>query len=216
MEYEIIATGSSGNCVMINGCIAVDMGVPFKALKGIYRDLKLVLLTHIHSDHFKKATVKRLAKERPSLRFACCEWLLDLTLACGVDKRNIDVLEIGKKYDYKAFCVAPVLLYHDVPNCGYRIYFGREKLFYATDTRTLNGITAKGYDLYMLESNYEKREIRERIENKQKQGLYAYEITVPDRHLSFEQANDFLLSNMGENSKYVFLHEHADKGGGFG
>lgn len=216
MNYEIIATGSSGNCVIVNGCIAVDMGVSFKALKGVYKGLKLVLLTHIHSDHFKKATVKRLAKERPSLRFACCEWLLDLTLACGVDKRNIDVLEIGKKYDYKAFCVAPVLLYHDVPNCGYRIYFGREKLFYATDTRTLNGITAKGYDLYMLESNYEKREIRERIENKQKQGLYAYEITVPDRHLSFEQANDFLLSNMGENSKYVFLHEHADKGGGFG
>ena len=99
MEYEIIATGSSGNCVMINGCIAVDMGVPFKALKGIYRDLKLVLLTHIHSDHFKKETVKRLAKERPCLRFACCEWLLDAALACGVDKHNIDVLEIGKKYD---------------------------------------------------------------------------------------------------------------------
>lgn len=207
----MIATGSSGNCVIVNGCIAVDMGVSFKALKGVYKGLKLVLLTHIHSDHFKKATVKRLAKERPSLRFACCDWLYDPTLDCGVDKRNIDVLEIGKKYDYKAFCVAPVLLYHDVPNCGYRIYFGREKLFYATDTCTLNGITAKGYDLYMLESNYEKREIRERIENKQKQGLYAYEITVPDRHLSFEQANDFLVENMGKHSEFVYLHQH--KGG---
>lgn len=210
MNYEIIATGSSGNCVIVNGCIAVDMGVSFKALKGVYKGLKLVLLTHIHSDHFKKATVKRLAKERPSLRFACCDWLYDPTLDCGVDKRNIDVLEIGKKYDYKAFCVAPVLLYHDVPNCGYRIYFGGEKMFYATDTRTLDGITAKDYDLYMVESNYGEREIRERIESKREQDIYAYEMTVPDRHLSYEQANDFLIGNMGKHSEYVYLHQHKD------
>ncbi len=210
MEYEIIATGSSGNCVMINGCIAVDMGVPFKALKGIYKRLKLVLLTHIHSDHFKKATVKRLAKERPCLRFACCEWLLDAALACGVDKHNIDVLEIGKKYDYKAFQVSPVLLYHNVPNCGYRIYFGTEKLFYATDTAHLDGIKAKDYDLYMVEANYGENDIRERIENKREQDMYAYEANVPGRHLSFEQANDFLIENMGKRSDFVYLHQHKD------
>ena len=210
MEYEIIATGSSGNCVMINGCIAVDMGVPFKALKCIYRDLKLVLLTHIHSDHFKKATVKRLAKERPCLRFACCEWLLDAALACGVDKHNIDVLDIGKKYDYKAFQVSPVLLYHNVPNCGYRIYFGMEKLFYATDTAHLDGIKAKDYDLYMVEANYGENDIRERIENKREQDMYAYEANVLGRHLSFEQANDFLIENMGKRSDFVYLHQHKD------
>ena len=211
MNYEIIATGSSGNCVIVNGCIAVDMGVPFKALKSIYKDLKLVLLTHIHSDHFKKATVKRLARERPSLRFACCDWLYDSALKCGVSKRNIDVLEIGKKYDYKAFCVSPVLLYHDVPNCGYRVYFGSEKLFYATDTRTLDGIGAKGYDLYMVESNYKEQEIKKRMEAKQEQGLYAYETTVPGRHLSYEQANDFLVENMGKHSEFVYLHQHKDR-----
>lgn len=212
MNYEIIATGSDGNCVIINDCVAIDMGVPFKALKEQYKRLKLVLFTHVHTDHLRKSTVKRMAAERPSLRFACCEWLFNTLLDCGVDPGNIDVLEVGKKYDYKVFQVSPVLLYHDVPNCGYRLYFGGEKLFYATDTAHLEGITANGYDLYMLESNYTEAEIKSRIESKIKNGLYSYELTVPDRHLSFEQANDFLVENMGKQSAFVYLHQHKGVG----
>lgn len=49
MQYEVIATGSRGNCVVLNNSIAIDMGVPFKALSNIYKKLNLVLLTHIHS-----------------------------------------------------------------------------------------------------------------------------------------------------------------------
>ena len=49
VEYEIIATGSSGNCVIVNKFIAIDMGVTFKAIKKHVPNLKLVLLTHIHS-----------------------------------------------------------------------------------------------------------------------------------------------------------------------
>lgn len=49
MEYEIIATGSTGNAVVLNKNILIDVGVSFKALKNVYKDLQLVLLTHIHS-----------------------------------------------------------------------------------------------------------------------------------------------------------------------
>ena len=49
MKYDVIATGSSGNCIIINDEIALDMGVSFKQLKSIYKKLKIVLLTHIHS-----------------------------------------------------------------------------------------------------------------------------------------------------------------------
>ena len=45
MKYNIIATGSTGNCVIVNDVIAVDMGVSFKALKDVYKQLQLVLLT---------------------------------------------------------------------------------------------------------------------------------------------------------------------------
>ena len=40
----------------------------------------------------------------------------------------------------------PIKLYHDVPNCGYRIFINDKKIIYMTDTKTLEGITAKNYD----------------------------------------------------------------------
>ena len=48
MNYEVLATGSTGNCVILNGAIAIDIGVPFKKVKPYAKDLLLVLLTHVH------------------------------------------------------------------------------------------------------------------------------------------------------------------------
>lgn len=212
MEYDVIGTGSSGNAVVLNGSVLIDCGVPFKAIKDVAGNLKAVLMTHCHTDHLKPSTVRKLAGLRPDLRFCCCAWLVFDLIDCGVPARNISVVEIGKKYEFDGFSVSPVLLYHNVPNCGYRIYMDGERAFYATDTAHLDGITAKGYDLYLIESNYGEEEIKERIRAKLENHEYCYEWNVPDRHLSFEQANEFLLANMGENSGYIFLHEHKERG----
>lgn len=211
MRYNIIATGSQGNALVLEESILIDCGVTFKALKEVYKDLKIVLLTHEHGDHFNKTTLKRLAKERPTLRFACCNWLVRYLVDLGIPKQNIDVLEIGKIYDYKAFKVSPIRLYHNVPNCGYRIFIGQEKAIYATDTGHLNGITAKGYDLYLIEANYTEEDLEERIIAKTSAGQYSYELYVADRHLAKEQADEWLQKNMGANSSYEYLHGHVDK-----
>lgn len=211
MNYKIISSCSTGNAVIIKDIILIDCGVTYKKLKDDYKKIKLVLLTHIHSDHFKRETIKKLAQERPTLRFACCEWLLEPLLECGVNRKNIDVLEIGTKYDYKLFKVIPIKLYHDVPQCGYRILFDNYKIIYATDTRTLEGITAKNYDLYLIEGNYEDKEIEERIRKKQEIQQYCYEYRARNTHLSKGQASDFLLNNMGDKSEYVFMHEHIER-----
>lgn len=211
MNYNIISTGSQGNAVVVNNHILIDCGVTFKALKGVYKDLQIVLLTHIHTDHFKPQTIKRLAEERPTLRFGCCEWLVNDLVEAGVPKRSIDVFEIGKIYDYKAFKVLPIKLYHNVPNCGYRIFANGEKAIYATDTEHLQGITAKDYDLYMIEANYTDEDLQERINAKLEAGEYSYELNVASRHLSHEQASEWLMENMSFHSEYVFLHGHKDK-----
>ena len=211
MNYKIVASCSSGNAVIIKDIILIDCGVTFKRLEKHYKKLKIVLLTHIHGDHFKKATIKKLAQERPTLRFACCEWLLKPLLECGVDRKNIDVLQIGTRYDYKLFKIIPIKLYHDVPQCGYRVLFDDYKVIYATDTKTLEGITAKNYDLYLIEGNYEDEELEERIRKKQEIQQYCYEYRARYTHLSKGQASDFLLKNMGDNSEYVFMHEHVER-----
>lgn len=211
MNYKIISSCSTGNATIIRDIILIDCGVTFKKLEKYYKQLKIVLLTHIHSDHFKKETIKKLAQERPTLRFACCEWLLRPLLECGVLRKNIDVLQIGTRYDYKLFKIVPIKLYHDVPQCGYRVLFDDYKVIYMTDTRTVEGIVAKNYDLYLVEGNYEEEELEQRIKQKQEEGLYYYESRVRNTHLSKGQATDFLLNNMGENSKYVFMHEHVER-----
>lgn len=211
MNYKIISSCSTGNAIILRDVILVDCGVTFKGLERYYKNLKLVLLTHIHSDHFKKETIRKLAKERPTLRFACCEWLLKPLLDCGVSRKNIDVLEIGIRYDYKLFKIVPIRLYHDVPQCGYRILFDDYRVIYMTDTNTVDGIVAKNYDLYLIEANYDEDEIQERIKQKQQECKYVYEFRAKENHLSRGQASEFLLENMGENSEYVFMHEHVER-----
>lgn len=210
MNYNIIATGSDGNAVVINDCILIDCGVPMKALNTVKKDLKIVLLTHIHSDHFNKATIRTLAAERPTLRFACCEWLTAKLIKCGVSALNIDQLQVGKLYNYGSFKISPIQLYHDTDNCGWRIFSGAEKAVYITDTSTVQGISAKNYDLYLVEANYSEDEIQERIRTKKTLGQYIYEYRVLRTHLSKEECDQWLLENIGENSEYVYIHQHRE------
>ena len=209
--YNIISTGSSGNAVILNNNILIDCGVSLKALSDVKKQIKIVLLTHVHSDHFNKTTIRNLAAERPILRFACCEWLVQDLLACGVSERNIDVMQIGKIYNYGVFKVSPIKLYHDVPQCGWRVFIGNEKAIYMTDTATLDGISAKDYDLYLVEANYISEEIQKKIKEKQESGQYAYEYRVLKTHLSKEKCDEWLLENMSEHSEYVYMHQHQDR-----
>ena len=96
--YNIIATGSKGNAVVIEHEILIDCGVPFKALTAEWKTLKLVLLTHIHCDHFQPSTLRLLASNRPTLRFACCDWLCKPLVDAGVPISQIDVLTPGTMY----------------------------------------------------------------------------------------------------------------------
>jgi ribonuclease BN (tRNA processing enzyme) len=212
MNYNIISTGSKGNAIVLNNIILLDCGVPFRELKDVYKDLKIVLLTHSHGDHFNKITIRKLAKERPTLRFACCKWLAAELLKCGVSVHNIDLLEIGRIYDYSTFKVSPVKLYHDVDNAGWRVFMNAEKAIYMTDTVTLEGITAKNYDLYLIEANYITEELEERIRSKEAAGEFVYEYRVRNVHLSKEKADEWLLENIGENSEAIYIHQHIEKG----
>lgn len=212
ISYNIIATGSQGNAVIIGGQILVDCGVPFKTIEPYLRQISLVLLTHIHSDHYNPATVRAMAHQKPLLRIAGCRWMMKPLIDAGVRASQVDMMDCDAIYDYREFEVGPVMLNHDVPNCGYKLLFKGGKAFYATDTFSLNGISAPNYDLYLIESNYTDEDIRRRMSEKKVDGGYLYEQRVIKTHLSKQKADDFIFRNIGANGRYVYLHQHNPEG----
>ena len=95
VPYEVLATGSTGNAVVIDGQILVDCGVRYKVVKPVAKALRLVLLTHWHGDHFRKSTLHALAADRPALRLGCCPWLVPplarTVVAAGADGLMVEV-----------------------------------------------------------------------------------------------------------------------------
>ena len=216
MICDVIATGSQGNAVALDDKILIDCGVPYKRIDHIVPTLQLVLLTHRHADHFNPATIKRLHKERPTLRFGCGDWMVPYLLEAGVSPLVIDIYRVpvgyAPIYKYLAgdIIVQPVLLFHDVPNCGYRINIGQKRVLYATDTSTLDHVNAKAFDLYLIEANHTEDEIADRIQRKQDAGEYVYEHRVERTHLSRESADAWLAMNAGRNSEIIYLHQHKE------
>ena len=214
MDYCVIATGSTGNSVLVEKHILIDAGVPYKKIEPYINDIKLVLLTHEHSDHFRASTVRRMALEKPLLRFGCGPFLAPLLVKAGVPKQQIDMMQPKMLYGYGICNVIPVELVHDVPNYGYKLHFDKGKVFYATDTGSLSGVSAKGYDLYLVESNYDDAELKARMDAKIEVGVYPYEKRAMKYHLSRQKCDNWLYKNMGRNSEYVYLHCHVDRGDG--
>lgn len=197
ISYKIIATGSNGNAILYD-YVLVDCGIPFSKLKPYVNQIKIVLLTHEHKDHFNLKSIQELSK---TAKIICCKWL---------SKKLGDiphtVLETNIWYSLGSVKISPFILYHDVENCGWRIDFGNNKVFHATDTRTLEGIKAKGYDLYGIEFNYDEVSIYDVIDNKIKNNEFAYELGAIESHLSFQQAEAFIELNRKESSKVLKLH----------
>ena len=212
IPYQIISTGSIGNAVVLNNNILIDCGVPYKKIEPYVKDIRLVLLTHEHGDHFNTKTILKIHKERPTVRFGCGRWLLPKLIELGVSPLSIDIYDAGKSYGYKYFSITPFELVHNVRNMGYKIHLPEgKKVLYATDTGSMIGIEAKGYDLYFVEANYEDEEIKQRIAEKKKAGLYSYEEHAIHNHLSRARCDDWLYANMGNHSEYIYMHQHVSR-----
>ena len=207
--YKIIATGSKGNSVLIFGSILVDVGVPFKMIKDIVYDLKLITWSHCHGDHFNPATIKKIISMRPTIRVAVCQHEAQRAISCGA--KNIDILEHGSWYDYGEFQVATFKTYHDAPSNGYRFKNEDYKIFFATDTAHLDGISAKNYTHYLCESNYNEETVYDIINDIEAKGGFAHQRGSINSHLSEQQARDFVYKNGNENSIIVPLHESQSK-----
>lgn len=49
MPYEIILSGSQGNCIVLNNNIILDVGVPYKKIEQRLKNIKVIFISHRHT-----------------------------------------------------------------------------------------------------------------------------------------------------------------------
>jgi ribonuclease BN (tRNA processing enzyme) len=199
MNYNIISSGSKGNCVIINNEIMVDCGVPFRTIKKHLYDVKYLLLTHIHSDHVKPKTLQLIAEEFPKIKIIGNHevhqvWHCNFIANAGYN------IETG---DY---IFTPFECLHDVLCYGY-VWHNAEgqRIIYCTDTGSMENAPDGFYDYFFIESNHDEQKL-EQVRNQYK-GTYNPFLSGK-RHLSTQQAKAFFyMHRRSPNSHFIELHK---------
>lgn len=144
------------------------------------------------------------------MKFIAPEYLVESLLDCDVQKKNIIVIRTGKWYDVNLFKCMLQEIPHDVPNVAIHIEKDGEKLIYATDTNSLENVTAKNYNYYLIEGNYKEEELQQRKEEHIKNGEFVIENRIENSHLSYEQCMKYFMENCADYSVLEVMHQHKD------
>lgn len=213
--YKIINTGSDGNAVLINDNILLDCGISYRRLKPYLKNVKLIFISHRHTDHLLPTTIKQIAYNYPTIKFVYNEDDEDIFLILfnnGIDLRNMYSIKQNKWFDLGICKIKLEELQHDVLNSACHLEIDGKKLLYVTDTARVDHIEAKNYDTYLIEANYHSREeIEQKIAEAQEKGEFTHLVRVLNTHLYEDDAIQWLKENMGNNSEYQFIHQHKDK-----
>lgn len=211
MKYEIVGSSSKGNSIILEDSIMLDCGVAYKKVKSFMKNIKLIFISHIHSDHLNKSTIKNISYYYPTIKFMCgSSDIVNILVKCGVQKKNIFLLDNCKDYNLGICKIRLESLTHDVPNHLIKIEKNNKKCIYIVDTSNVDNIVAKNYDLYLIENNYQEDLLKEHLDKaimENDDGMKKYLLRVPETHLSSEQSNSFLIENMGDNSTYQYIHQ---------
>lgn len=208
MKYDIIDSGSDGNSIIINDFFMLDCGVTYKKIKPYLNKIKLIFISHSHQDHLYTTTIQKIAFEKPTIKFVVGSIdLLEKLIKCGVNKKNIYAIPSNKWFDLGAIKIKLEKVEHDVPNHLCKFKIKDKKGIYIVDCNSVDFVSAKEYDLFLIEANYMKEILEKHKSELDSEGVYDHLYRVENVHLSYEQANDFLINNMGKNSEFEYIHK---------
>lgn len=211
-KYKILGSSSAGNAIIYYDEVLVDVGLNYTTLVPHMSNIKIILLTHKHGDHFQLTAVSLIARERPDIVWVIPRHLVEEIK--DLKMRNVFIIETNKKYRIGKYKIEAFKLYHDVENIGYKLVDDSGyKIVHATDTVKIDHVEAKDFDLYAIEHNYDD-DVFDRIKSKIEAGLFAHEFRSLDTHLSFRKAQDWIDSQKKDSSEVVRLHmsSHYTKG----
>lgn len=155
LKFHLIASGSKGNCLLIQyekANILIDCGGPVTHIRKSLKELGLTLLdihvlfiTHGHSDHIGQI-----------------KYFQDKVIYSPIvlkEMPNVHLFKVGTRFNFQDMSILSVPLSHDSGvTVGYIIEAKNEKLVYITDTGYVhqsNVELMKDADYIILESNHD-------------------------------------------------------------
>lgn len=208
MKVKVIASGSKGNCTLIQTDkikILIDMGIGYQQLASELEKINLepqsidaILITHTHSDHIKG--LPSLVK-KTNLKVYMLEEM-EPELVKKIPQNNLHLYT--NPLILEDLIINLIRISHDVEGVGFVIEHNNHSLVYLTDTGYINRKyipLMKNRDLYIIESNHDEEMVME--------GPYPYILkqrVISDKgHLSNHATAEYLLETVGNNTKQVIL-----------
>lgn len=210
MNIKVIASGSKGNCYLIDDGetkILIECGIPFKQIQ-IGCDFKLssvsaCLVSHEHLDHCK--AVPELTKAGIDV-YAPRE-VFEARKLTGSHRTYLAIPH--RAFSVGTFSIYPFDCQHDVPNNGYLIESRAtgERLFFATDTYYIK-YRAKNIQYYLIECNYSLEAFGESIDKGYIPASLKKRLLTS--HMSLEHFIQMLQANDLSRVKQIYLLHLSD------
>lgn len=214
MKYDLIASGSKGNSLLISKndtMVLFDFGISKRKVTNAcysygksFDDIKAFFLTHLHSDH--SSQIKNARKD---------------DIFCGADYiENIDI-KLDENHHLKAFKpvfidalkITPLPLSHDCKESdtyGFLIEDDKEKLAYITDTGFIPEVDYDylyNLDYYIFESNHDPKLLYE-----SNRPEYLINRIISDKgHLSNSDSSYYLTTFLGDKTKEIVLSHLSEE-----
>lgn len=205
-KYEVIASGSSGNAVLIDD-VLVDVGLSFQKIKPYLSEVNYLIITHTHSDHVNTKTLQRIRKIYPRITVIGNHEVAQL--------HDVDIIANDLyKIEVRDYTFIPIEVPHDVLTYAYTWETKRgSRVLYCTDTYDMsnitNGLPGYKYDYLFIESNHDEQKL-EQIQGSsyKRYGYDAY--SGAKRHLSTQQSKTFFyLNRKDKSSEWIELHKSS-------
>ena len=218
MKIKVLASGSKGNCSLIETASArflIDIGITYQRLKKELEkmnlnldDIDALLLTHAHNDH--TSGLKVLLKHTNFKIYANKDIIKELTV--DINKERIELYDSIMHLNSTELTIFKTS--HDAKgSVGFLITDDGSSLVYITDTGYLNRKYFKlltNRNIYYIESNHDEKMLMD--------GPYPYylkqRILSDEGHLSNETTSKYLKRLVGDSTKYIILahlSEHNNK-----